>query len=46
VGKDRDRHHLIEIVTPVMISVDHRERFPAGGEVDDVLATEILTQDD
>src|SRR5918995_6273230 len=25
VGKDRNRHHLIEIITAVMIAVDHRQ---------------------
>src|SRR5215213_5270083 len=45
VGKDRNRHHLIEIVTPVMIAVDHRQEFPTRREVDDILAAEILAQD-
>src|SRR5919107_2401791 len=45
VGKDRNRHHLIEIVTPEMIAVDHRQGLPARREVDDILAAEILAQD-
>ena len=45
MGKDRNRHQLIEIVTPVMIAVDHRQGLPARREVDDILAAEILAQD-
>src|SRR4051794_33368372 len=37
VGEDRNRHQLIEIVTAVMIAVDHRQEFSARREVDDIL---------
>jgi len=45
-GSDRENsghHHLlIDIVTPVMIAVDHRQGLPARREIDDVLAGKQL----
>ena len=44
--EDRQRHLFVQIVTPVVVAVDHRQGDAVGRQVDDVLAAEVLAQHD